>query len=308
MDEEENDPSIEELWAQLDRCDEHAKSDIYIELNIKLNIAERYLSALAVADAALGLETKLHEGASHSHLAEALCAGAYSLWCMGEREAAIMRFQDGLTHVEFDAIHEVIPRWSTLCEWFWSAERYEEAFALKLRIQDAFRTEGNAFEVARSLEDLADWYYVVGKYAEGVTAATEAKTIFTKFRHRLNMATSESVLGACLSELGEVEAGLKATTQSWAVIQTMFGEDRSAVRNLYYLGVSEFRAGHVEAASKALVLAKGSLDSLASMSNLDLKVAVERELSEVLKVLGNEEGAIEIDRRLQDVNDFFAGL
>jgi len=44
------------------------------------------------------------------------------------------------------------------------------------------------------------------------------------------------------------------------------------------------------------------------MSNLDLKVAVERELSEVLKVLGNEEGAIEIDRRLQDVNDFFAGL
>ena len=46
MDEEENDPSIEELWAQLDRCDEHAKSDIYIELNIKLNIAERYLSAL----------------------------------------------------------------------------------------------------------------------------------------------------------------------------------------------------------------------------------------------------------------------
>ncbi|MEI7550362.1 MAG: hypothetical protein WCJ91_07800 [Actinomycetes bacterium] len=64
----------------------------------------------------------------------------------------------------------------------------------------------------------------------------------------------------------------------------------------------------MEAASKALVLAKGSLDSLASMSNLDLKVAVERELSEVLKVLGNEEGAIEIDRRLQDVNDFFAGL
>ena len=60
MDEEENDPSIEELWAQLDRCDEHAKSDIYIELNVKLNIAERYLSALAVADAALGLETKLH--------------------------------------------------------------------------------------------------------------------------------------------------------------------------------------------------------------------------------------------------------
>lgn len=308
MDEEENDPSIEELWAQLDRCDEHAKSDIYIELNVKLNIAERYLSALAVADAALELETKLHEGASHSHLAEALCAGAYSLWCMGERETAIMRFQSGLTHVEFDPIHEVIPRWDVLCAWLRSEGRYEEAFALKLRIQDGYRTEGNAFEVARSLEDLADWYYVAGKYAEGVAAATEAKTIFTKFRHRLNMATSESVLGACLSELGEIEAGLKATTQSWAVIQTMFGEERSAVRNLYYLGVSEFRAGHVEAASKALFLAKGSLDSSASMFNLDLKIAVERELSEVLKVLGNEEGAIEIDRRLQDVNDFFAGL
>jgi len=308
MDEEENDPSIQELWAKLDTCDEHEKPDIYIGLNVKLNIAERYLSALAVADAALELETKLHEGASHSHLGEPLFAGAYSLWYMGERETAIERFQSGLVHVEFDPIHEVIPRWDILCEWLRSAERYEEAFALKLRIQDGFRTEGNAFEVARSLEDLADWYYVAGRYTEGVTAATEAKTIFTKFRHRLNMATSESVLGACLSELGEIEAGLKATTQSWAVIQTMFGEEPSAVRNLYYLGVSEFRAGHVEAASKVLVLAKGSLDTSASMSNLDLKVAVERELSEVLKALGNEEGANEIDRRLQDVNDFFAGL
>ena len=308
MDEEENDPSIEELWAKLDTCDEHEKPNIYIELNVKLNIAERYLSALAVADAALELETKLHEGASHSHLGEPLFAGAYSYWYMGEREMAIERFQRGLVHVEFDPIHEVIPRWDILCEWLRSSERYEEAFALKLRIQDGYRTEGNAFEVGRSLEDLADWYYVAGKYAEGVAAATEAKTIFTKFRHRLNMATSESVLGACLSELGEVEAGLKATSRSWAVIQTIYGEERSAVRNLYYLGVSEFRAGHVEEASRTLVWAKGCLNTSASMPNLDLKVAVELELSEVLKALGKEEGAIEIDRRLQDVNDFFAGL
>jgi len=303
MEEEEHDPSIERLWEKIDACEDHAKIELYLELHEQLNIAERYVSALAVADAAYDLEMRLHEGISHYHFGDPLFAGAFSLMHMGEEADAIERFQLGLSHQEFAPIHEFILRYYTLSEWLRDADRNDEAFEMKLRLKDAYSSEGNAFQVGRTLEDLAEWYYADGRYAEGLAAASEALEIFKKFRHWLNLATAESVMGACLSQLGEIEAGLKATSRSWAAIRTMYGEDKASIHSLYYLGISEIRAGRLEEASQTLVWAKRSLDLSPSMGNLDLKLSVERELSEVLKVLGKEEEAIEIDRRHQEVLD-----
>ena len=299
---------MDELWASLDGQSDEEKASTYLGIVEVLMEHERYASALPLIDIAIELELSHHGDKKHPHVGEAIIAKAFCMWHMGEIEWAVDFLEEGLEIQSMLPPFLLVDRLQTLASWSYRLGRVGDLLRTKEHIVELFQGPEDSFSLAIHVQNLAITYFEIGRFADAYSCAIRSDDFFKEISQVVMRARSEMLLGACLAEIGETAEGLKKTTHGLRLLERGEDENYRDARALYFQGLALLRAGQFEGARDFLLEARNQIVHDPDLHEIEIKIAIEKELAAAYALLDEIQDSEEINERLQLVENYFADI
>ena len=289
---------MDELWASLDGQSDEEKASTYLEIVEVLMEHERYASALPLIDIAIELERLHHGDEKHPHVGEAIIAKAFCMWHMGDIEWAVGFLEEGLEIQSMLPPFLLVGRLQTLASWYYRLGRVDDILRTKEHIVELSQGPEDSIGLAIHLQNLAITYFEIGRFADAYSCANRSNDLLKNISRVVMRARSEMLLGACLAEIGETAEGLKRTTHGLRLLEGEEDENYRDARALYFQGLALLRDGQFEGARDFLLEARNQIVEDPDLHEIEIKIAIEKELAAAYALLDETEKSSEIYRRL----------
>ena len=299
---------LDELWASLEDNSDHEKVSTYLSIVEILMENERYSTALPLIDLALELERSHHGTKVHPHVGEAIISKAFCSWHMSETDRAVELLEEGLTFQSMLPSSMKVDRFQTLAAWYSHLGRRDDMLRVKRDLVELYEDSEETIDLGLHLQSLALAYFQLGQFADAHACALRSHHYLTNNERALLTARSEILLGACQAEIGEIEEGLERTTKAIEIVRHEEDEDNRDPRALYFQGLTLLRAGQFEGARDFLLEARSFIALYPEKHEIEIKIAIEKELAATYALLDETQNTGEINERLQLVKNYFIDI
>ena len=159
--------------------------------------------------------------------------------------------------------------------------------------------DGNESGAANDLHLIGCAYRELGDFKGALEAFEEARGYFKKLKEVINVARCDQKIAHCLTELGNGHEALVAAQKSLDVFITAHDSVRETY-SLYEVGKAQIVSGHEEEGLNTL---DRVLEIVTESDNKDFEfiIEIERKMAAVLRKLGRDDEAEEIERRVAAV-------
>ena len=291
----------EMLWERIPEVQGLDRANTYYELSARIYARGQYDEALALAETARDIYTELGAIAPADGLAQAYSAIGYNLNQLKRMNEAASAMSKAVEILRESKSPMAIDLACTLGEWWYGSKEYEKTIECMTECVQEHQVDGDESGAANDLHLIGCAYRELKQYDKALEAFTEARALFKSLKEVINVARCDQKIAHCLIEMGDGEGARVAAQKSLDVFVTAHDHYRETY-SLLELGKAQILIGDDEAGLASL---ERVLDVATDTEPRDFEfiVDIERRIANVLRKLGREGEAIEIERRLSSVAD-----
>jgi len=295
----------EMLWERIPEVQGLDRANTYYELSARIYARGQYDEALALAETARDIYTELGAIAPADGLAQAYSAIGYNLNQLKRMNEAASAMSKAVEILRESKSPMAIDLACTLGEWWYGSKEYEKTIECMTECVQEHQVDGDESGAANDLHLIGCAYRELKQYDKALEAFTEARALFKSLKEVINVARCDQKIAHCLIEMGDGEGARVAAQKSLDVFVTAHDHYRETY-SLLELGKAQILIGDDEAGLASL---ERVLDVATDTEPRDFEfiVDIERRIANVLRKLGREGEAIEIERRLSSVADIVEG-
>jgi len=295
----------EMLWERIPEVQGLDRANTYYELSARIYARGQYDEALALAETARDIYTELGAIAPADGLAQAYSAIGYNLNQLKRMNEAASAMSKAVEILRESKSPMAIDLACTLGEWWYGSKEYEKTIECMTECVQEHQVDGDESGAANDLHLIGCAYRELKQYDKALEAFTEARALFKSLKEVINVARCDQKIAHCLIEMGDGEGARVAAQKSLDVFVTAHDHYRETY-SLLELGKAQILIGDDEAGLASL---ERVLDVATDTEPRDFEfiVDIERRIASVLRKLGREGEAIEIERRLSSVADIVEG-
>lgn len=303
MDSEDSTDIVTEemLWERIPETTGLDRANTYYELSARIYARGQYDEALALAETARDIYTELEPGAAADGLAQAYSAIGYNLnqlKRMGEAASAMSKAVELLRESKSPIAIELA---CTLGEWWFGSKEYRKTIECMRECVQEHLVEGNDSGAANDLHLIGCAHRELGEFEEALEAFQEARTIFKGLKEVINVARCDQKIAHCYVELGDGDAALAAAQKSLDVFVTAH-DHRRETYSLLELGKSQILVGRHQEGLETLQRVL-DITTEAEWKDFEFIVEIEKRIAGVMRLLGRNVEADEIERRIASVTE-----
>jgi tetratricopeptide (TPR) repeat protein len=291
----------EMLWERIPEVQGLDRANTYYELSARIYARGQYDEALALAETARDIYTELGATAPSDGLAQAYSAIGYNLNQLKRMNEAASAMSKAVELLRESKSPMAIDLACTLGEWWYGSKEYEKTIECMTECVQEHQVDGDENGAANDLHLIGCAHRELKQYPQALAAFTEARALFKSLKEVINVARCDQKIAHCLVEMGDGEGALRAAQKSLDVFVTAHDHYRETY-SLLELGKAQILTGEDEAGLASL---ERVLDVATDTEPRDFEfiVDIERRIAAVLRKLGREGEAEEIERRLASVTD-----
>lgn len=298
-----NDEIITEemLWERIPETQGVDRASTYYELSARIYARGQYDEALALAETARDIYSELGNAAPREGLAQAYSAIGYNLNQLKRMSEAASAMSKAVELLRENKSPMALELACTLGEWWYSSKEYEKAIECMEECAQEHLVDGNELGTAND-------YYLIGcafrelkNYQKAIDTFLEAREYFKKAQEVIQVARCDQKLAHCYVELKDADNALRYAQKSVDVFETAHDQRRLTYAS-FELGKAQVLNGDIDAGLSTL---ERVLDVAAEsdLKDFEFIVAIERRIAQVLRSIGREEEADEIERRISSVSE-----
>jgi len=295
----------EMLWERIPEVQGLDRANTYYELSARIYARGQYDEALALAETARDIYTELGATAPADGLAQAYSAIGYNLNQLKRMNEAASAMSKAVEILRESKSPMAIDLACTLGEWWYGSKEYEKTIECMTDCVQEHQVDGDENGAANDLHLIGCAHRELKQYDKALEALTEARALFKSLKEVINVARCDQKIAHCLVEMGDGEGARTAAQKSLDVFVTAHDHYRETY-SLLELGKAQILIGDDEAGLASL---ERVLDVATDTEPRDFEfiVDIERRIAGVLRKLGRESDAVEIERRLSSVTDIVEG-
>jgi tetratricopeptide (TPR) repeat protein len=295
----------EMLWERIPEVQGLDRANTYYELSARIYARGQYDEALALAETARDIYTELGATAPADGLAQAYSAIGYNLNQLKRMNEAASAMSKAVEILRESKSPMAIDLACTLGEWWYGSKEYEKTIECMTECVQEHQVDGDESGAANDLHLIGCAYRELKQHDKALEAFTEARALFKSLKEVINVARCDQKIAHCLVETGDGEGARAAAQKSLDVFVTAHDHYRETY-SLLELGKAQILIGEDEAGLASL---ERVLDVATDTEPRDFEfiVDIERRIAGVLRKLGRESEAVEIERRLSSVTDIVEG-
>ena len=299
-DDENNSEEIiteEMLWERIPETTGVERANTYYELSARIYARGQYDEALALAETARDIYAEL--GNTKDGLAQAYSAIGYNLNQLKRINEAANAMSKAVELLRETKSPMAIDLACTLGEWWFSSKEYSKTIECMEDCVNEHLVDGNESGAANDLHLIGCAYRELGDFKGALEAFEEARGYFKKLKEVINVARCDQKIAHCLTELGNGHEALAAAQKSLDVFITAHDSVRETY-SLYEVGKAQIVSGQEEEGLNTL---DRVLEIVTENDNKDFEfiIEIERKMAAVLRKLGRDDEAEEIERRVAAV-------
>ncbi len=298
-----NDEIITEemLWERIPETQGVDRASTYYELSARIYARGQYDEALALAETARDIYAELGTAAPREGLAQAYSAIGYNLNQLKRMSEAASAMSKAVELLRENKSPMALELACTLGEWWYSSKEYQKAIECMEECAQEHLVDGNELGTAND-------YYLIGcafrelkNYQKAIDTFLEAREYFKKAQEVIQVARCDQKLAHCYVEIGDAEKALLYAQKSVDVFETAHDQRRLTYAS-FELGKAQVLNGDIDAGLSTL---ERVLDIAAEsdLKDFEFIIAIERRIAQVLRAIGREEEADEIERRISSVSE-----
>ena len=306
MGEEENDEIVTEemLWERIPETNGLERANTYYELSARIYARGQYDEALALAESARDIYTEIGSGSAAEELAQAYSAIGYNLNQLKRIDEAANAMSKAVDLLRKNKSPIALELACTLGEWWYSSKKYEKVVETMNECAQEHLVDGNDLGAASDLHLIGCAYRELENYQAGIEAFEEARALYKKHKEVLHVARCDQKIASCYNKLGEGEAALDKARAALDVFETAHDHRRQVITLFEFAKALELLGDHEDAlATLDQVLTTASEEE---PRDFEFIVDIESEIASILRKIGREDEAIEIERRLGSIRSILA--
>lgn len=291
----------EMLWERIPETQGLDRANTYYELSARIYARGQYDEALALAETARDIYAELGSVVPSDGLAQAYSAIGYNLNQLKRMNEAANAMSKAVDLLRESKSPLAIDLACTLGEWWFSSKEYEKTIECMSECVQEHLVDGNDSGAANDLHLIGCAQRELKNYGQALESFQEARALFKKLKEVINVGRCDQKIAHCLTEIGDGEAALVAAQKSLDVFVTAHDHYRETY-SLLELGKAQIVAGQGEEGLNTL---DRVLEIATDNENRDFEFILEIEgrMADVLNLLGREDEAEEIRRRIKAVEE-----
>ena len=291
----------EMLWERIPEVEGIDRAATYYELSARIYARGQYDEALALAETARDIYAELGASAPTEGLAQAYSAIGYNLNQLKRINEAANAMSKAVELLRESKSPIAIDLACTLGEWWYSSKEYAKTIECMTDCVQEHLVDGNESGAANDLYLIGCAHRKLQNFQSALDTFREARALFKKLHDVINVARTDQKIASCLYALGDGEGALQAAQKSHDVFVTAH-ESYRATYSLFELGKAQILLGNVDEGLRSL---EQVLEAATESENKDFEfiIEVERKIAAVLRSLGRDSEADDIERRLNSVSE-----
>lgn len=300
---DENDDIITEemLWERIPETEGEERANTYYELSARIYARGQYDEALALAESARDIYSELGANVPKEGLAQAYSAIGYNLNQLKRINEAAGAMSKAVELLRESKSAVALELACTLGEWWYASKEYEKAIECMEECVQEHLVDGNEIGAANDFHLIGCSYRELKKYDQALEAFQEARALFKGLKEVIHVARCDQNIAHCLTEKGDAEGALRAAQKALDVFETAHDHRREN------FALFELAKAHVlnDQLDEGLQEMEKVLDIVAESEPKDFEfiMEIEKEIASVLRRIGRDAEADEIDRRLESISE-----
>lgn len=296
----------EMLWERIPEVSGIDRANTYYELSARIYARGQYDEALALAETARDIYVDSDAVSATDGLAQAYSAIGYNLNQLKRMTEAADAMSKAVELLRESKSPMAIDLACTLGDWWYGSKNYQKAIECMQECVQEHLVEGDDSGAANDLHLIGCSYRELKDFSSALDAFREARALFKKLKEVINVARCDLKIAFCLNAIDDGEGAIQAAQRAIDVFATAHDHGREMYAQME-LGKAYITSGQLE---EGYVTLDKLLASVTSDSNdvrdFEFIVEIEEKMAEVLRLLGREGEAAEIERRLTSVKDVLA--
>lgn len=306
MGEEENEEIITEemLWDRIPETNGLERANTYYELSARVYARGQYDEALALAESARDIYTEIGSNNTVEELAQAYSAIGYNLNQLKRIDEAANAMSKAVDLLRKNRSPIALELACTLGEWWYSSKKYQQVVETMNECAQEHLVDGNELGAASDLHLIGCAYRELGDYQAAIATFEEARGLYKKHKEVLHVARCDQKIASCYNKLEDGEKALDKARAALDVFETAHDHRRQIITLFEFAKALDLLGDHEDAlATLDQVLTTASEEE---PRDFEFIVDIESEIASILRKIGREEEAIEIERRLDSVRSILA--
>jgi tetratricopeptide (TPR) repeat protein len=189
----------------------------------------------------------------------------------------------------------------TLGEWWYSSKNYEKVISTMEECAQEHLVDGNEIGAANDLHLIGCAYRDLKKYDEAIGSFQEARALYKSNKEVIHVARCDQKIASCYVELANGDAALESARKALDVFETAHDHLRETFA-LFEYGKAQVLLGKLEEGLDSLdtVLQTATEED---PKDFEFIVDIESRMAAVMRTLGRDKEADEVERRLASVRD-----
>jgi tetratricopeptide (TPR) repeat protein len=189
----------------------------------------------------------------------------------------------------------------TLGEWWYSSKNYDNVISTMEGCAQEHLVDGNEIGAANDLHLIGCAYRDLKRYDEAIRSFQEARALYKSNKEVIHVARCDQKIASCYVELSDGDAALESARKALDVFETAHDHLRETFA-LFEYGKAQVLLGKLEEGLDSLdtVLQTATEED---PKDFEFIVDIETRMAAVMRTLGRDKEADEIERRLASVRD-----
>ena len=306
MGEEENDEIVTEemLWERIPETNGLERANTYYELSARIYARGQYDEALALAESARDIYTEIGSSNAAEELAQAYSAIGYNLNQLKRIDEAATAMSKAVDLLRKNKSPIALELACTLGEWWYSSKNYQKVVDTMNECAQEHLVDGNDLGAASDLHLIGCAYRELNNFQAAIEAFEEARGLYKKHKEVLHVARCDQKIASCYNKLGDGEQALDKARAALDVFETAHDHRRQVITLFEFAKALELMGDHEDAlATLDQVLTTASEEE---PRDFEFIVDIESQIAFILRKVGREDEALEIERRLSSVRSILA--
>ena len=291
----------EMLWDRIPEVEGAERASTYYELSARIFARGQYDEALALAETACDIYDQLGASAPSEGMAQAYSAIGYNLNQLKRMDEAATAMSKAVEILRTNKSPIALELACTLGEWWYASKNYEKVISTMDECAQEHLVDGNEYGAANDLYLIGCAHRSLKNFREAIVSFHEARDLYKKNKEVIQVARCDQKIASCHVALAEGELALERARKALDVFETAHDHLRSN-NALFEFG-------------KAQVLLERYDDGLSTLEQVltvatdedpkdfEFIVEIETSIAAVMRILGRNSEADEIDRRLTSVRE-----
>jgi tetratricopeptide (TPR) repeat protein len=294
----------EMLWDRIPEVEGAERASTYYELSARIFARGQYDEALALAETACDIYDQLGASAPSEGVAQAYSAIGYNLNQLKRMEEAATAMSKAVEILRANKSSIALELACTLGEWWFASKNFEKVISTMDECAQEHLLDGNEYGAANDLYLIGCAHRSLKNFREAIVSFYEARDLFKRNKEVIQVARCDQKIASCHVALGEGDLALTRARKALDVFETAHDHIRS--------NNALFEYGKAQVLLENYDEGLNTLDQVLTVAtdedpkDFEFIVDIETSMAAVMRILGRNTEAEEIDRRLISVREALA--